>query len=395
MSELCIRDMRVVHDASHSDFVPYDKLDLNGLSVPNFTLLNNFLPPPPTPQLSSSFPQLSGSGLSHSWPPQTAATQTRKRSMDLSGLSPSTLALLNIKDPKNYVPPGQHSRQSRSASESHINKKSNSEDLGLINLANRLNNAARRDKLSPPLPLPPLPFKRKRAASVERIFLQHSPTATPLTAMPASFSASASAMNNSAVQQYSHFRSHSLNSSPVMFLDSNDPDESSSSSSRGYSGACDSVDVAVGAMSTSSLHSPNIFTSKTTIIRLAPSTSTAVNLNRGASAFAMRARSESPLATVNEGKPFYKVIVGRATSLSPINMAASTVESHLDLRGRHNVTSAFAASSSTSLSLQHGDPTPLVEVSEDEEKADEEEMSKRETAHRNFSEDGLPPLPQG
>ncbi|GFS13736.1 histone-lysine N-methyltransferase [Elysia marginata] len=64
--------------------------------------------------------------------------------MDLSCLSPSTLALLSIKDPKQYVPPkrDETSRSKRGSSAPAAQERHAEEELGLVKIAERLNKAA-------------------------------------------------------------------------------------------------------------------------------------------------------------------------------------------------------------------------------------------------------------
>nr|KAI8747326.1 histone-lysine N-methyltransferase 2A isoform X1 [Biomphalaria glabrata] len=148
LPEIHIQDMRIIHDESNPEFVPLDKLGLDLLGIPNF------LKPPSRPDLTSPvnaskemFPDhVSETGFgdcdedvkndSHSnkSSQNSLLDKHSTKSIDLTGLSPSTLALLNIKVPENYIPPA---RLCKSSVLPPVE-----EELGLVRIAERLNNAA-------------------------------------------------------------------------------------------------------------------------------------------------------------------------------------------------------------------------------------------------------------
>ena len=72
------------------------------------------------------------------------SSEKKQGTMDLSCLSPSTLALLNIKDPKQYVPSkcDKTSRSERGSSVIRTCVGHGDEELGLVKIAERLNKAA-------------------------------------------------------------------------------------------------------------------------------------------------------------------------------------------------------------------------------------------------------------
>ncbi|KAH9509220.1 hypothetical protein Btru_046482 [Bulinus truncatus] len=158
LPELHIQDMRIIHDEHHPEFVPLEQLHLDALGIPNF-----MKPEAETGQASlldgtreilfrsndSSFalPDC-GTGPAEKFgppfydlTPSSPSTQkiiqmnkTVTKAIDLTGLSPSTLALLNIKDPQNYTPPVKSAKLDILPTVD--------EELGLVRIAERLNNAA-------------------------------------------------------------------------------------------------------------------------------------------------------------------------------------------------------------------------------------------------------------
>lgn len=220
-----IKDMRIVHDPTHPDFVPLSQLDLTGISCVSedqrisicdkesfvdLTADAVALPETLSPdesimetscersQLSdftldkrndtktsktfensrrrASFSGLSSDNivskesdkLSTSWPcSNTKSTSETPLQADLSFLSPNTLKMLNIKDPSKFMKPVQ-------------NMNLDQDDFSLLKVADRLNRAAanssRRTSEERNSPLPPrsagnspLPFRNQsQSPSVER-----------------------------------------------------------------------------------------------------------------------------------------------------------------------------------------------------------------------------------
>ncbi|GFO08007.1 histone-lysine N-methyltransferase [Plakobranchus ocellatus] len=79
--------------------------------------------------------------------PPAPKPQKQASTVDLSCLSPSTLALLNIKDPKQYVPPAPRQdsaggRSGRGSIPARVCGPARDEELGLLKIAERLNKAA-------------------------------------------------------------------------------------------------------------------------------------------------------------------------------------------------------------------------------------------------------------
>ncbi|KAK3107240.1 hypothetical protein FSP39_010101 [Pinctada imbricata] len=226
--QIKIRDMTIIHDETHPDFVPFSDLDLQGINLfpkkarmsesmeiidlsDDSSLLRSFnssgdyeiLQNTSTDCeilnstardydaldsvgsgrfLSSSFNgQQSGrevveESLSKSWPIVPKKSETVKKpksslrsSVNLSVLSPNTLKLLNIKDPAKYASP-----KTQPATQK---LKSKDDDFGtLIKIADRLNCAAanrfKRGKSEERAPsgLPPLSQRgRSRSRSVDRL----------------------------------------------------------------------------------------------------------------------------------------------------------------------------------------------------------------------------------
>ncbi|KAL4228619.1 Histone-lysine N-methyltransferase [Mactra antiquata] len=175
-----IKDMRIVHDPSHPDYVPIASLDLTGVSidqdqsthqssiieldsVPDGTLTDQSLEPVHSitdttdsfqakeatvakttsrskdsrrasfSGLSSVVTSSSSSSLSKSWPVCKPDTSKEPIRSGLSFLSPKTLKMLNINDPSKYMKPIQ----------STVTDDNNDDnELGLLKIANRLNQAA-------------------------------------------------------------------------------------------------------------------------------------------------------------------------------------------------------------------------------------------------------------
>ena len=225
-----IRDMTIIHDETHPDYVPLSQLDIPGINLfPEKCKLSNvsdiidlsdesFL----GRSLNSSDELLSSTmvddvllsnssrsdrmlsnsyhgqpsekaaedELSKSWPNtrKRHQTDTGRSNVNLSLLSPQTLKLLNIKDPSKFT---------RSVVSPTPAKKARGEDFGnLIKIADRLNMAAlnrgvrgkSEERSSPRLPSVD---KRRRSKSVDRL------TSPPRMLSPVNFGARSQSASSS------------------------------------------------------------------------------------------------------------------------------------------------------------------------------------------------------
>ena len=159
-----IKDMRIVHDEKHPEYVPLSKLNLTDMGI-NINEESTLSKPDESNvvdltsdynaschtymdttddastdegRLAASFggigsQKLEGKQLSESWPGARLSKSEKQSSynnVDLSVLSPETRKLLNIKDPGKY---------NKTAD---TTTKDESDDMGLLKIADRLNQAA-------------------------------------------------------------------------------------------------------------------------------------------------------------------------------------------------------------------------------------------------------------
>ena len=193
-----IKDMRIIHDETHPEYVPITQLNLSEMgidiakneadvSIPSDSSVVDLTGPSDVDltghneestqlsmntseetlshvgPLSSSFGERdskklsTSASLSESWPGAKAPEKQSSYSVDLTVLSPSTQKLLNMTNLKKYAT-------------SENKPKEESDDCGLLKIANRLNRAAARGRSrqsSEERSLTPLPhtFGRCRSSS--------------------------------------------------------------------------------------------------------------------------------------------------------------------------------------------------------------------------------------